>query len=178
MKKIFLVECVFMMLLVSTVWATPIIGPWNYASPTDSILGYDQFTPANEARELIFANSVLASLGMGTTELLNGTGEKYDTPLSPKNIVYDPGFAWVYAVVKVDGINDYAYLIWDNQAGGGDDVLTTPLEGTSPYNMGNPPLGISHITWFGPTSVPEPATLIFLGLGLLGLECMRRKFKK
>lgn len=179
MKKIFLAVCVCAMLfVVSTVWAAPITGPWNYASPIDSILGYDQFTPANETQELVFANSVLALLGMGTTELLNGTGMKVTFPSDDtKDIVYNPGFAWVYAVVKVDGPNDYSYLFWDNQAGGGDDILNTPDAGTLPFNMGTPPLGISHITWFGPTQVPEPMTLFLLGLGLVGIAGIRRKMK-
>lgn len=178
MKKIFIAVCIFTMLsAASTVWAVPVIGPWNYASPIDSILGYDQFSPANEAEELAFANSVLASLGMGTTELLNGTGMKVNIPSGTKDIVYNPGFVWVYAVVKVDGPNDYSYLFWDNQAGGGDDVLNPPVAGTLPFNMRTPPLGISHITWFGPTQVPEPMTLFLLGLGLLGVAGIRRKSK-
>lgn len=35
--------------------------------------------------------------------------------------------------------------------------------------------GLSHITLFNPTSVPEPATLILMGLGLLGVAGFRRK---
>ena len=176
MKKILLAVFVCTMLFVaSTVWSAPVVGPWNYDSPIDSLLGYDYFSPATEANELDFANSVLGSLGMGTTELLYGTGMKVDLAEDNKDIIYNPGFAWTYAVVKVDGPNDYFYLFWDNQVGSGDDVLTTPLAGTSPFNMGEPALGISHITWFGPTSVPEPLSLILLGLGLIGIAGIKRK---
>jgi hypothetical protein len=165
-------------------WPIASTGPWNYTSPTDSILGYESLATANEATELAFANSVLSFLGMGSTELTNGTGMKYTVPLpTPSSIVYSPGFSWDYAVVKVDGPNDYSYLFMDDNSSGnllnGDDILTTPLAGTFPFNLGSPALGISHITFLGGTTlVPEPLTLILLGFGIVGLAGLRRRLKK
>jgi len=181
MKKILLVVCICTILFAgSTVWAAIVTNPpegWTYSN-ADTILGYDYLKQGNESQALAFANAVLAIYGMAPTELLNGTGMKVSFADGPKDITYDPGFAWVYAVVKVDGPNDYSYLFWNTYVGDGANLLQTPLTGSDPYNMGSPPYGISGITFFGPTSVPEPMTLLLLGLGLVGVAGVGRKLRK
>ncbi len=187
MKKAFLAICVCAIFFAaSTVWAVPstnVPGGWTYLN-ADTILGYEYLQQGNETEALTFANAVLAVYGMAPTELLNGTGEKITFQAGPNDIILDPGFAWVYAVVKVDGPNDYSYLFWDTYAAGGDNILQTPTANTFPYNMIDTnsvppgPLGISGITFFGPSSVPEPMTLLLLGFGLVGMAGARRVFKK
>jgi hypothetical protein len=84
---------------------------------------------------------------------------------------YDPGFDWDYAIVKYAGW-------WDAYEDTGDDELLTAATATQQT--------ISHVSFFGgePNGngngppVPEPATMILLGSGLIGLAGFGRKFKK
>jgi hypothetical protein len=75
---------------------------------------------------------------------------------------FDPGFHWDYAVVKYGNY----WIAYEDT--GADHLLTTD-------RFRN---GISHITFFDPSPVPEPATMLLLGLGLMGVAGIRRKFKK
>ena len=172
MKKL-LFSLFIILFAASTGWAIPttnVPDGWTYGD-TDTILGYESLHPSNEDEALAFANAVLAAYGMGPTELLNGTGERINFPdeTDYKSIIYDPDFAWVYAVVKVDGPNDFSYLFMDL----GDGILQTPSAGTGIFNTGN--YGISNITWFGPAPVPEPSTMLLLGAGLVGIGFYARK---
>ena len=98
---------------------------------------------------------------------------KIDNPLGGPNqlINYNPGIGggWDYAVVKY---GDYWAAYADNP---NDNLLTT----------GSFDNGVSHVTFFADSSngngngtkVPEPTTMLLLGLGLVGLAGVRRKFR-
>lgn len=68
---------------------------------------------------------------------------------------------WDYAVVKYDGY----WVAYEDTLN--DDVLITD----------NFTWGVSHIRWFGSptTPVPEPATMLLFGTGLVGLAGLGRK---
>ncbi len=72
----------------------------------------------------------------------------------------------LYLYVK-DGNSTPAYYIFDITAWNGQDTIE--LTGFWPQRG-----AISHLTILGVTAVPEPAALILLGLGLLGIAGIRK----
>lgn len=186
--KMFRIGCLaLLILLVSTpAWSLPFV----CTDPIDSIVDY---APGSEASpsDAEEKGYLAAYLGLTVAQvealyIFDKDEESFDAPADYKDLAsgFDPGFSWDYAIVKIDGPNDYWYMFMDDNATqdllNGDDVLTTPLQGTTlitgalSFNGGN--YGISHVSWFKPkTQIPEPTTLILLGFGLISLAGIRRK---
>lgn len=180
------------LLLVLGITAAP---AWSY--PFDSILAFtaDLNTP-NPSSSIAEETSYVLGV-VGPTDYIikvidggiPGPGEKVDTNIAQTSLNgYNPQISWEYALVKVDGPNDGWYLFQDDYSNGGDDFLTTPMPGDSfgldpkmfnyilkngHYNS----YAISHVTFFGSSPVPEPATIMLFGFGLLGLAGVARKQK-
>jgi len=81
---------------------------------------------------------------------------------------------WTYAILKY-GVGQPALTNPDHWAIGDDGDFTLELGDI----VGLPTSGLSHVSYFGSASVPEPATMLLLGLGLIGISGFARKnFKK
>jgi len=97
---------------------------------------------------------------------------------------YDGGstFTGGFLFVK-DGQANPNWFVFDLTALGWDGVTNLVLQDlfvADGIPEGDKNGGISHITLYGgsgPTSVPEPATLSMLGVGLFGLSIARRRAK-
>ncbi len=87
--------------------------------------------------------------------------------------------SWLYT----PGTNDPAFLVSFMVAKGGPNFNLFSVTGNSgmwftPTNPNNQQLyGVSHLTFYegGQAPIPEPATMLLLGSGLVGLAAARRR---
>lgn len=122
----------------------------------------DTLQPSDEAAEAAWLESLL---GPGyQVEFIYKFEEDKDGeapyPINEIAIVdFDPGFDWLYAIVKVGngqgGESHHAF--YDNEL---DGVLSPDYQFAQ---------AISHVTFFNATPVPEPATMLLFGMGLMGV---------
>jgi len=170
MKKLLLFLCVTGLAfgLVSPTAADTIV---TDIDPPDSDTNPQWVTPSNPATEEAWLEG-----------LLGGANVDYygkDEDNSWNDGVWtegNPSLDWTIAVLKYgvgtpDISNPDHWAIWDN---GNHIVDFGDISGLPSL------CSLSHITYFGTASVPEPATMLLLGSGLIGLGIFGRKkfFKK
>jgi len=171
MKKILLILIVIGLVTISSLAIAapydtivtdvdPVNSGWwtNYTSDVNPSLK-GQLINSNESTEAAWAGGILG-VATGTFATWDRVEKAYLSLSSDEKavVVYDPGFAWEYAVIKY---SNYWVLMKDE----GDNLLNT-----TPFSN-----GVSHVTFFNPTQIPEPSILILLGTGLLGIVGIGRR---
>jgi hypothetical protein len=161
----------FLVLGTSQVWADILVidddgpdsfythpeNPSNLYSPDTNPQSFSPTDPADEQRWL----AALLGYDPGAyiaKDASDTTGDEYTG-------------TWAFAVLKY-GVGKPSITNPDHWAVFNDDgdqsfpALDLP---------GMPDTGLSHVTYFGGTSVPEPQTMLLLGTGLIGLAAFGRK---
>ncbi|MCJ7541477.1 MAG: PEP-CTERM sorting domain-containing protein [Desulfobacterales bacterium] len=135
--------------------------------PPDTDTNPQWFSPTNPDAEEAWLEGLLGLIYDDPTVEFISKDETGD----PLDVVPS---SWTYAVLKYGvgapgALNPNHWAIMDD----GDFTLEIGDIAGLPTN------GLSHVSYFGPRSVPEPATMLLLGSGLLGLALFgRQRFKK
>ncbi len=132
--------------------------------------------PSNPANEIIWINKLI-TLGHGQSELFgNETLVRSDnfTGLQPGSVGPLPNADAWYILAKY-AAGSAGALIWY--------VGSTDVDVPDAWSMTGPPKGLSHIDIFATvgegirTTVPEPATMLLVGSGMIVFVALRKRFK-
>ena len=171
MKK--LLGCFLCVMLVVCLAGPASAVPYDTLIVSDQKATYPYGPGVGEASITSWVTDVVLAYNSGTPGDII-----YNVGTDPDFDSFNPGFAWTYAVVHTGGGGSthpgpdlFVYI--DEPIPLGDDILSRDP------NQDPDQLGVSWIRYYGPHSVPEPATMLLLGSGLLGLALFgRQRFKK
>ncbi|SPD76122.1 exported hypothetical protein [uncultured Desulfobacterium sp.] len=142
--------------------------------PPDSDTNPQWVTPSSVSEEESWLEGLLGGVNVFYLGKDSSPGD-YNDGFWDKDVEGDdlmPAVDWVYAILKYgvgkpDVTNPDHWAIIDN-----DDDNLVDFAG-----LGLGVDSLSHITYFGPSPVPEPATMMLLGTGLVGLGWFGRRRK-
>ncbi len=185
MKKFF----VLVVALIATIAFSSQVYALSLTYDEDYYLGYIDMQKGNnssEASEAAYINALIL-LGPDETGSYSSDGPLLDRANSDLTGPFPDAINWYKndngnSTISISGSWDYVagkynghnagWLVWFV---GGEDLggeVTLP----SSWGPGDQTYGLSHTTFFnGITPVPEPATLVLFGFGLIGLAGIGRK---
>jgi len=117
-----------------------------------------------------------SNLNIAFPEVLLAGAYKEDDDTNPDfdNIIDATGFTYIIGKYDANKAGAYVWYI-----SGISDLSEVIIPSTAGATQNHPNgYGLSHISLFNPSPVPEPATMLLLGSGLVGLAGFRRKFQK